>query len=187
MNDRQPLYHLADRLKKRHGVDCSRTSMANWLIKLIKPLQPLFNLMKDEVISYDIAGYDATNLQVLKEPGRLPTTKSYIYCTRGGSPSKKVILYDYNYEEHKKYTKDWFAGFKGYIHMDADPFFEDLVAMPDIQANYCNAHSRRKFEPIAKMAKRKGLAKQALAFYKKLYKIESRAKREKLTLQSATY
>lgn len=65
--------------------------------------------------------------------------------------------------------------------MDADPFFEYLVDTDGIQANYCNAHARRKFEPIAKSAKKKGLAKKALAFYKSVYKIERRAKKEKLT------
>lgn len=58
------------------------------------------SLMKDEVISYDIASCDATTLQVLKEPHRAAETKSYVYCMRGGSPGKEVVLYDYNEAEH---------------------------------------------------------------------------------------
>ena len=45
----------------------------------------------------------------------------------------------------------------------------------------CNAHARRKFEPIAKAAKGKGIAKEALRFFKELYKIEREAKNNTLT------
>lgn len=65
LEDRQPLYHLEKQLSARFGVDCSRQAMANWVIGMMEPLQPIFNLMKDEVIDYDIASADATTLQVL--------------------------------------------------------------------------------------------------------------------------
>ncbi|PIZ03731.1 MAG: hypothetical protein COY58_07805 [Gammaproteobacteria bacterium CG_4_10_14_0_8_um_filter_38_16] len=148
--DRQPLYHLEKQFAQRHGMDITRRCMANWLIDLTSKYQPLLNLLKDELIDYDISSLDATTLQVLREPGRPPTRKSYAYCFRGGPPDKKIVIYEYNAENHKPYLLNWFAGFKGAIHADADPFFNDLAAHPDIQMSYCNAHSRRKFEPIAK-------------------------------------
>ena len=48
LEDRQPLYHLEKQLNARFGVDCSRQTMANWVIGLMEPLQPIFNLMKDD-------------------------------------------------------------------------------------------------------------------------------------------
>ncbi len=48
--------------------------------ELTKPLQPIYNLLKDELLDYEIASCDATKLQVLKEPGRRPQTKSLIHC-----------------------------------------------------------------------------------------------------------
>lgn len=179
LDDRQPLYHLEKQLDQRHGIDCSRQTMARWLIDLMFPLQPLYNLMKDMVIEYDIASCDATTLQVLKEPGRPAEKKSYVYCMRGGSPDKSVILYDFNNEHHKKFVKDWFEGFKGYLHVDGDDFFE-LVGEYAGLVN-CNAHGRRKFEPIAQGTKGKGLAKEAMRFFKELYKVEREAKDNHLT------
>jgi transposase len=180
LDDRQPLYHLEKQLNERHGVDCSRQTMARWTIDLMYPLQPLWNLMKDAVIEYDVAGCDATTLQVLNEPGRRAETKSYVYCIRGGPPLKSVILYEYNEKEHKKFVYDWFLDFKGYLHADGDNFF-DLVGETIAMIVNCNAHARRKFEPIAQGAKGKGLAKQAMRFFKELYKIEREAKNNKLT------
>lgn len=179
MDDRQPLYHLEKQLSERHGVDCSRQTMARWVIDLMIPLQPVYNLMKDYVIDYDVASCDATTLQVLNEPGRSPEKKSYVYCIRGGPPDKSVILYDYNDKLHKQFVKDWFEEFEGYLHVDGDNFF-DLIGEITNLVN-CNAHARRKFEPVAQGAKGKGLAKEAMRFFKELYKIEREAKNNKLT------
>ena len=179
LEDRQPLYHLEKQLRERHGLDCSRQTMARWVIDLMFPLQPLYNLMKDYIIEYDVASCDATTLQVLNEPGRSPETKSYVYCIRGGPPDKSVILYDYNEKLHKQFVKDWFEGFSGYLHVDGDNFF-DLIGEIASLVN-CNAHARRKFEPISKSTKGNGLAKVAMRFFKELYAIEREAKNNNLT------
>jgi transposase len=137
--------------------------------------------MKEGVIDHDIASLDATTLQVLKEPGRAATTKSYAYCFRGGPPDKGVVLYAYNHETHKTFVDQWFDGFTGSIHMDADPFFELLLKDEKVLAAYCNAHARRYFEKVAKHAKKQGLAHEAVRFYKKLYKIERQAKKASMS------
>jgi transposase len=182
LDDRQPLYHLERQLSERYGIDCSRQTMARWLIDLMAPLRPMYNLLKDRVIDYDVASCDATTLQVLNEPGRPAEKKSYVYCIRGGPPKESVILYDYNDVEHKQFVYDWFVGFKGYLHVDGDNFF-DLVGSANASIVNCNAHARRKFEPIARANKGKGVAKEALRFFKELYKIEREAKNDQLTPQ----
>jgi len=113
VDDRQPLYHVEKQLLQRYGLELSRQTLARWLIETTQALQPLYNLMKDELIGYDIAACDATMLQVLQEPDRSATRKSYVYCMRGGPPYKSAILYNYNAHAHKRYLIDWFAGFQG--------------------------------------------------------------------------
>jgi len=178
LDDRQPLYHLEKQLNERYGIDCSRQTMARWLIELMAPLRPVFNLFKDQVIDYDVASCDPTSLQVLREPERRAETKSYVYCMRGGPPDKNVVLYAYNDKLHKQFVKDWFLGFNGYLHVDGDNFFALIGEV--VKLVNCNAHGRRKFEPIAQGSKGKGLAKEALRFYKELYKIEREAKDKRL-------
>lgn len=179
LEDRQPLYHLEKRLSERHGIDCPRQTMARWLIDLIAPLQPIYNLLKEGVIDYNVASCDATTFQVLNEPDRRAETKSYAYCIRGGEPGKEAVLYKYNDKLHKQFIKDWFNGFNGYLHVDGDNFFELVGEFANLVN--CNAHARRKFEPIAQGTKGKGLAKEALRYFKELYKIEREAKLNQLT------
>ncbi len=179
--DRQPLYHLEKQFDARYHVKLSRQTMAKWMIEMAIAFQPIVNLLKDTLLSYDIAGLDATTLQVLHEADRKAQTKSYVYCVRGGPPGKSVVLWDYNDRKHKSFLKDWFLGYTGYIHVDADPFFEDLPSEDLISLSKCNAHARRKFEEIVKATKHPGLAKEAMSFYREIYKIEREAKERKLT------
>lgn len=178
LEDRQPLYHMEHKLSERYGIDVSRQTMARWLIDLMEPLMPIHNLLKEGVIDYDVASCDATTLQVLKEPGRAAETKSQVYCIRGGPPDKLVVLYDYNATEHKQFLQDWFNGFIGYMHVDGGNVFDGST---DAILVNCNAHARRKFEPIAKSNKGKGIAKEAMRYFKELYKIEREAKDKQLS------
>jgi len=52
-----------------------------------------------------LAKINATQLQVLREPDRPPTRKSYAYCFRGDAPEKKVVMLEYNAQNHKHYEK----------------------------------------------------------------------------------
>jgi transposase len=172
-DDRQPLYHLEKQFKSRADVMIGRNQMARWVIKLAFELQPIINLLKDTILDYDIAAVDPTSLQVLKEPGRNPSTKSYLYCMRGGPPDKQVCFYEYNATEHKNYLSEWFDGFRGYLMCDGQNIFDVFESSNDITLLYCNIHARRYFEKITKQQKTKtGLAHQAMRFYRRIYKME---------------
>lgn len=178
--DRQPLYHLEKIFQDRYGMKVTRNTMARWMIEVSYKLQPLVNLFQDEILEYPIAAMDATSLQVLREEERRAQTKSYVYCIRGGPPNRSSVVYEYNAVLHKKFLDSWFKGYNGTIHCDADTFFDDLSETPGIFLSYCNAHARRKFEPIAKEAidagGSNGIAEYAMKFFQKLYNIERYAK-----------
>ena len=175
LDDRQPYYHLEKQFESRAGFKFTRQTMARSVIECASSLQPLVNLFKDQIIDHHIASLDATMLQVLKEPGRPPTRKSYIYCFRGGPPGKRAIVYGYNANDHKPYVANWFAGFKGKVHCDADPFFELLFKSDDVIPSYCNSHARRNFERIANVTTT-GLSHEAMRLYNRLFRIEKLAR-----------
>ena len=178
LHHRQPLYHL-----EKYGdvAGLSRETLSRWVIALTEPLMPIFNLLKDEVIDYDIASLDGTTLQVLNEPNKLPETQSQLFCLRGGPPEKQVVLYGYTDTDYQSFLDQWLEGFQGTVHMDAHSSFNLLLADPKVKPSFCNAHSRRKFEAVKQQAKKQGLAHEALRFYKGLYRIEREAKEKHLT------
>lgn len=174
--DRQPLYHLEKQFKARFDFTCERNKLARWFIQSAELLQPVVNLLRDEIIDYDVAGCDPTHLQVLNEPGRLPELKSYFYSIRGGPPEKAARLYEYCAQDHKGFLHDWFSEYRGYLHVDGQNIFEGLDQSSSIDLVLCHSHARRKFEPIAKAAHREGLASQVMRYYQRLYTIERHAK-----------
>ena len=80
--DHLPFYRQEKQLL-RLGVDCSRTSMCRWAMQAAAACQPLLNLLEEEVLAGEYIQADETTLQVLKESGRSPTTKSYMWVFDG--------------------------------------------------------------------------------------------------------
>ena len=63
------LYRL-ENILARYGGELSRATLANWVIPLARPLQPLINLIRDHQQAGNVIMADETRVQALKEPGR---------------------------------------------------------------------------------------------------------------------
>ncbi len=179
--DRQPLYYMEQYWLERFKVNIRRQPLARWMIESAKKLMPLVNLLKEEILSYHLSTIDATKIQVLKEEGRNATTASSMYCIRGGPPDKRRILLEYNAQKHRQFVDDLYAEYRGLIQSDAEVIFVKLGDKEGITVSLCNAHARRKFEPIAKASKTNGTAYPAMRYLRRHYRIEVKAKRLGLT------
>lgn len=91
--DGLPLYRIAA-LLKRFGGDISRNTLAASLVRVGEAVQPVINLMRDHLLDSHIVFADETTVQVLKEPGRVPQTKSYMWVQMNGS-GPPVRLFGY--------------------------------------------------------------------------------------------
>lgn len=182
--DRQPLYHLEKMYGERFDFICPRNKLARWFIESAKQMRPLANLLQDVILDYDVTFCDPTHLQVLDEPGRPPTKKSYVFTIKGGPPDKMAVVYRYNPDNHKSFLMEWFADYAGYLQVDGQNIFDAFDKNPAIALVFCNAHARRKYEPIDKSGQKPGLATEAMRFYTKLYAIEREAKNDKLSPES---
>ncbi len=177
--DGLPLHRL-ETILKRYGGDISRTSMANWVIKLSLQLQPLINLLREHQLSYDYVQIDETRIKVLKEPGRSPTSDKWMWVTRGGPPDRPVILFDYDPSRGKEVPLRLLDGYEGYLHSDGYSGYDAVCKSAQIIQLGCWDHARRKFTDAKKAAADAGksaagtVAKYAVALGKinALYAIE---------------
>jgi len=76
--DALPFYRQ-ERQFQRMGVDISRQDMANWTVRVYRRIDPLVQLLRQQIRSGSVVGIDETTVQVMNEPGRANTSKSYIY------------------------------------------------------------------------------------------------------------
>jgi len=181
--DGLPLYRL-ENILKRYGGEITRTSMANWVIRLSLQVQPLINLMRDHQLSYDYLHADETRIKVLKEPDRSAKSDKWIWVSRGGPPDSPVILFDYDPSRGREVPLRLFEGFKGYFQCDGYASYDELCKQPGITRLGCMDHGRRKFTDAKKAAsvtkKLAGkVAKYDIALSKigKLYAVEKRIKK----------
>jgi transposase len=79
--DALPFYRQ-EQIFKRLGYELSRTNMATWTIQLSKKLERLLYLLHQEMKLAPLIHIDETSIQVLKEKGRSPHTKSYMWVIR---------------------------------------------------------------------------------------------------------
>ena len=176
-----PLYRQ-ERIAKTFGVDLPRAKLARWMIRASEHLVPLYNLMQDELFGYDIVQSDDTGIQVLKEDGRDPSTKSALWIRRGGPPGRAVVLVDYRPTKGLSEANSLLEHCAGaYLVCDAAATFLRVAKIHGLTVVLCNDHARRMFVDAARSSSKKPapkgwIATKAIGFYKTLYEIERKAK-----------
>nr|WP_320010674.1 IS66 family transposase [uncultured Desulfobulbus sp.] len=181
--DHLPFYRQEKQFT-RLGVDISRTSMCNWAMRAAEACIPLLNLLHDALLDGNYLAIDETPVQVLKEPGRSPRTKSYMWVFRRGDPDKSpIIIYQYQPTREGDVVRHFLGDFSGYIQSDGYSGYAFLDTREGVRHIGCLAHVRRKFNDIVKAQGKKrksGAADVALSFISKLYKLERQFEKQHL-------
>ena len=162
----------------RHGAEVPRQTLARWVIGASQALQPLANLMRDVLLESDVIHMDETRVQVLKEPGRDPSTQSFMWVQKGGPPNKPVILFDYDPSRSAQVPIRLLEGWRGYLMTDGYHGYNALAKLPGIERLACWVHARRKFVEAVKIQSKgkRSRADQAIEMIGELYGIERRIK-----------
>jgi transposase len=176
--DHLPFYRQEKQIK-RLGVDISRTSMCRWAMQAASACQPLLNLLEEEVLAGVFIQADETPLQVLHEPGRSPTQKSYMWVFRRGDPDRPVLIYQYHPTRSGDVANVFLRDFEGTVQTDGYGGYDFLDVRETIRHIGCWAHARRKFTDVTRALGKKrkpGAADKALGYIRKLYGIEKKAR-----------
>ncbi|PIE58003.1 MAG: hypothetical protein CSA33_06000 [Desulfobulbus propionicus] len=176
-------YYRQEQQFKRLGIELARTLMCRWAMQVASACQPLFNQLQDELQDSDYINIDEITVQVVKEPGPDPTTKSYMWLFRRGDPHRQVLLYQYHPTRSGDVVRDDLGDFKGYVQTDGYAGDDFLDHRKDIQHIGCLVHARRTFADIVKAQGKKakpGSAHKGVAFFSKLYKKKKMCRDEHL-------
>ena len=143
--DGLPLYRL-ENILARYGGELSRATLANWVIALASPLQPLLNLLRDHQQAGNIIMADETRVQVLKEPGRPATSDKFMWVTLGGPPGQPSVLFEYDPSRSQEVPLRLLDGFHGYLQTDGYAGYNAACLINNITQLGCWDHARRKFK-----------------------------------------
>jgi transposase len=181
-------FHRQSKQFARMGIDLPRATLCNWARQVAEAAWPLADLMDRAIREGPIVNIDETTAQVLQEPGRAATQKSFMWVFRGGDPKRPVLRYQYHPTRAGSVPLEYLSGFKGYVQTDGYNGYDGLGRKPGIVMVGCWAHARRKFHEVVKaaepqVAKRKLAAEEALEFIGRLYRIEKEARIKELAPQ----
>jgi transposase len=170
--DHQPL-HRQEKMFERHGIDISRKTMGGWMAQCADLLDPLYQLMKKELLSSKVIGTDDTSVKVLDR--KLPFARIGRIWPYVGDAHHPVIVYDYTPTRSRAGPAKFLEGYKGYLQADAysvyDAFFKPARGLTEVG---CWMHARRYvFKALETDEARMGPALHLIA---RLYAVEERAK-----------
>jgi transposase len=187
--DALPLYRQTQQFE-RLGLSCSRTTLARWMVRCGQLVQPLINLLRDELLALDVVHMDETTVQVLNEVGKAAQSTSYIWAQCSGQSERPIVLFDYDATRSGDVPKRLLEGFRGYLHTDAYAGYNAVVQLQQLIRVLCMAHARRYFTDALKAngvnpnklpikpGKGDRIAIKALHYFKTLYTIERRIRDE---------
>lgn len=177
-------YHLGVPLNRLEGlftalgVKISRCVMSLWMIKIAEALRPLYLTLEERLLASDYVHIDETGVQVLDEPGKLATSKSFMWVRRTGeSRGPPIILYHYSESRRAEVAEKLLIGFEGYLQSDDYSGYTKIAKTnSSIHHLLCWDHCRRYFweayQAIPKRKRNNTVAEQVLRLIKKLYKLE---------------
>jgi transposase len=182
--DALPFYRQ-EKIFERLGIEVPRATMANWAIHVAERCRPLMEILRSEILSGPLVNIDETTVQVLKEPERENTAKSYMWIFRGGPSDKAALVYQYHPTRCGQVPKDYLNGYQGYVQTDGYSGYDALGVQKGIIHVGCWAHVRRKFFEVVQARQQNGRQKSktgsgdvALSYIKRLYRVESIAKEQ---------
>ncbi|MCK5758310.1 MAG: IS66 family transposase [Clostridiales bacterium] len=171
-----PLYRQ-EKYMQSLGVNLSRQTMSNWLIKSSKYLEYMYKRLHIHLLGQDIIHADETPVQVLKEENRKAKQKSYMWLYKSGKYENQIVLYDYQPSRSHINPKTFLRGFKGYLQTDGYTAYEKLNNVTRVG---CMAHVRRKFKDamniLSEEYHKDSMAGIGLAYCNRLYSIEKKLK-----------
>lgn len=173
-----PLYRQ-EKDWEQMGIALSRAIMANWVIRSTQEhFEPVIKHMQKELLKREVIHCDETPVQVLKEEGKKPQTKSYMWLYRTGNDGKApIILYDYQPSRSGDNAASYLKDFKGYVHSDG---YSGYNKLDGITRCGCWVHLRRKF--VEAIPDKKAVdapltsAEIGRNFCNQLFKVEERLK-----------
>ena len=176
-----------EKILGRLGIDLPRATLASWMIRCGELVEPLTDLILEEIRDGAYVLADETPFQVLKEEGRRADSKSYLWALRLEDPRHPLLYYEYAPTRSGDVAEQLLEGFTGYLQTDGyvgyDPFDEEKSKVTHVS---CFAHARRKFDEALrgqggakgkakgkrKKAAKSRVAEQGLSRINKLFKIE---------------
>ncbi|WP_276088922.1 IS66 family transposase [Pedobacter sp. JY14-1] len=156
---------------KRSGITLSSATVSGWMTKVCTLLEPLYELLKQEVLKAEYLNVDETTMKVIDKKAKLGKTHCgwfWVYLHHWG----KLVFFDYKATRSGEVPASMLKDYRGYIQADGYTVYENVSKQNGNTLLCCMAHVRRKFHELLEQ-KGDVRVRPALALIGELYAIEA--------------
>jgi len=164
--DHLPVHRQLQRFE-REGIKLASSTLGDWISGTCALLEPLYEVLKKEVLSSDYLQADETPIKVLDKGKKGTTHRGYHWVYH--APLKGVVLFDYREGRGREGPQECLKDFQGWLQTDGYAVYEQFNTRV-VTLLHCMAHARRKFDEAKDSDAQR--AAYALAEIQKLYAIE---------------
>lgn len=176
--DHLPFYRQTQ-IFKRQNVNLAESTINGWFNAGCKLLKPLYEALKQKILSTDYLMADETPISVLTNDKPGSTHKGYHWVYY--DPVNKLAVFDYRKTRGREGPDEMLKTFAGHLQTDGYVAYTKLENHENITLLACMAHARRKFEHALNNDYDK--ATYALKLIQSLYAIEQKARDNELDYQ----
>ena len=143
-----PLQTIEKQFDKQ-GVKLPKQNLCNWILKSARYVDPLFDLMKQDLLKYPVIHADETHTQVLREENKPAESTSYMWVYHTAPGYTPIILYDYEDSRSGDRPAEFLKGFQGsFLTTDAYSGYNKVAG---VQRAECNMHALKNFKDAYKL------------------------------------
>ena len=173
--DHLPLYRQQQRFS-RVAVHLPSSTIIGWINGCCTLLEPLYDVLKKEILSQNYIQADETPIAVLDTNKKHTTHQGYHWVYH--APKLKMVLFDYQKGRSREGPKEILKNFCGHLQTDGYNAYT-IFDTDKITLLHCMAHARRKFEQALDNDKQR--TEYFLAQMQKLYSTERKSRQENYT------
>lgn len=177
--DHLPLYRQRQQFK-RHDVEIAASTLSDWVAGSSRLLEPLYDLVRTQLLSCCYLMSDDTPLRVLDSMKKGRTHLGYLWGYY--SPLERLVCFDYQKGRSRASPNQMLRDFEGYLQTDGYKGYNEIHAKNGVIGLSCFAHARRKFVEAQQNDSER--AEWMLSHIQQLYQIERQAKEAELSYEA---
>ena len=170
--DHLPLYRQIQMFNRDFGWQASQSTLCDWVNSCCVLLEPLYNMLKQKVLSSDYIQVDESPMKVLDKDKIKSAHQGYQWVYH--DPLQRLVLFNYRKGRGQHGPKELLSGYKGYLQCDGYSVYDKIGTQEHITLVGCLVHARRKFYDA--LDNDPSRAKHALQIFTQVYRIENELK-----------
>src|SRR6202453_4662086 len=167
-SDYLPLYRLED-IFERQGFEISRATQSVWCGDVADLVEPLYELMAEQVRASHVVATDDTIMPMLSR-GKAANARMWVYL---GDDAHPYNVFHFTLDRGRDGPKYFLKDYRQVLLADAYGGYNGVVAGNEITRAGCWAHARRKIVEAEKTAPE--IAREAIEMMRLLYAVEKQA------------